>query len=131
MSIHIADKATTRLRFPIGTRVECNVGPIYAGGTVTKHFYEQKSFPAGMCAPYQVRLDSGKLVFAPADADRVIRKERAHDAAPEGTTSDTPRFAIGEQVEVRVSADSVLGDIDMISVLNCEGGQVRLAGLGC
>ena len=27
-----------------------------------------------MCAPYQVSLDEGKLIFAPVDADRVVRK---------------------------------------------------------
>ena len=73
MSIKLTDKETTQLRFAIGARVECNCGQ-WKPGTIVKHFYVQSSFPEGMCVPYQVRLDDGKLIFAPADADRVIRQ---------------------------------------------------------
>jgi len=73
MSIKITDKETTQLRFAIGARVECNCGQ-WKPGTIVKHFYVQSSFPEGMCVPYQVRLDDGKLIFAPADADRVVRQ---------------------------------------------------------
>ena len=73
MSIKLADKDSIQLRFAIGTRVECNCGT-WMAGTVVKHFYAQKSFPEGMCVPYQVRLDNQKLIFAPADEDRVIRE---------------------------------------------------------
>ena len=72
MSIRLADADKTTLRFPIGTRVECNCGS-WKPGTIAKHFYAQKSFPEGMCVPYQVRLDDNKLIFAPADEDRVVR----------------------------------------------------------
>ena len=79
MSIQISDKHTVVLRFPIGTRVECrtfvhsNGSHGWTPGTVVKHFYEQKSFPSGMCVPYQVKLDNGKLNYAPIDADHLIR----------------------------------------------------------
>jgi len=73
MSMRLADADSTKLRFQIGDRVECNCGK-WVAGTIIKHFYVQKTFPEGMCAPYQVRLDDGKLIFAPADVDRVIRK---------------------------------------------------------
>lgn len=33
----------------------------------------QSSFPPGTYAPYQVRLDNGKLIYAPIDEDRVCR----------------------------------------------------------
>ena len=69
MSIKIADIGKTTLRFPIGTRVECNCGS-WKAGTIVKHFYTQKSFPEGMCVPYQVQLDDKKLIFAPADDDQ-------------------------------------------------------------
>jgi len=68
-----ADVATTQLRFPLGERVECNIGS-WTPGTVVKLFYTQKSFPAGKYAPYQIRLDDGRLIYSPADEDRVIRK---------------------------------------------------------
>ena len=41
---------------------------------MVKLFYQQSSFPEGTCAPYQVKLDDGKLIFAPIDVDRVIRE---------------------------------------------------------
>jgi len=72
MSIKIADKDTTQLRFKVGDRVECNCGS-WKAGTVVKLFYTQSSFPEGTCAPYQVKLDDGKLIFAPMDTDRVVR----------------------------------------------------------
>jgi hypothetical protein len=41
----------------------------------------QSSFPPGTFAPYQVRLDNGKLIYAPIDEDRVCRAYNS-DAAP-------------------------------------------------
>ena len=34
----------------------------------------QPSFPPGMFAPYQIRLDNDHLIFAPVDEDRVVRE---------------------------------------------------------
>ena len=73
MSIRLADVDSITLRFPVGTRVECNCGQ-WKAGTIVKHFYTQRSFPEGMCVPYQVLLDDKKLIFAPADEDRVVRQ---------------------------------------------------------
>ena len=73
MSIKISEKDETALRFRLGARVECNVGS-WKPGTVVKLFYVQNSLPEGTCVPYQVKLDDGKLIFAPADVDRVIRQ---------------------------------------------------------
>ena len=64
MSVRLADKDTTILRFAVGDRVECNCGK-WMLGTVAKLFYVQSTFKEGMCAPYQVKLDDGKLIFAP------------------------------------------------------------------
>jgi len=71
--ISIADKDTVQLRFKVGDRVECNCGT-WAQGTIVKLFYAQKSFPEGKVAPYQIRLDDGRLIYSPMDEDRVIRK---------------------------------------------------------
>ena len=35
--------------------------------------HRQSSFPPGTFAPYQIRLDNGKLIYAPIDEDRVVR----------------------------------------------------------
>ena len=72
MALDLADKDSTILRFRIGTRVECNVGN-WMLGTVTQQFYVQSSFAEGKCAAYQVKLDEGNTIFAPADVDRVVR----------------------------------------------------------
>jgi hypothetical protein len=45
-------------------------------GTVVKLFFTQPSFPPNQCAPYQIRLDEGRLVYAPADKDGSIRRVR-------------------------------------------------------
>lgn len=71
--IRIADKDTVQLRFGVGDRVECNCGE-WKAGTIVKLFYEQKTFPQGMCAPYQVRLDErDRLIYAPKDEEAVVR----------------------------------------------------------
>ena len=62
-------------RFAIGTRVECCVESGWAGGVVVAHNYRESAWPPGKSMPYQVRLDDGRLISAPADDDRVIRKE--------------------------------------------------------
>lgn len=62
--------------------MECNCGR-WTAGSVVKLFYTQSSFPPNSCAPYQIKLDDGRLIFAPADEDRVIR--RATGAASEGS----------------------------------------------
>ena len=69
----VAVSAATRLRFPIGTRVECRVGENWPVGTVIAHWYTQKSFPEGMSAPYQIEQDNGKRIYAPRDESVCIR----------------------------------------------------------
>ena len=78
MSIRLADKDSTHLRFAVGTKVECLCGA-WEKGVVTKQFYTQKSFPEGMCVPYQIRLDDCRLIYSPMDEDRVIRKGPEED----------------------------------------------------
>lgn len=63
------------LRFTIGTRVECRIGPNpirgWAPGVITALFYSEPGWPQSMYAPYQIRLDDGRLIFAPQDIDAV------------------------------------------------------------
>ena len=60
----------------VGDRVEANCGE-WKIGTIVKLFYTQSSFPEGMCAPYQIRLDNpNKLIFAPRDCESVVRRAR-------------------------------------------------------
>lgn len=41
--------------------------------------YREDDWPIGQTCPYQIRLDNGRKIYAPADVDQVIRKERTFE----------------------------------------------------
>ena len=65
------------LRFEIGTRVLCRIGPDankdWAPGKIVLLWYREPNWPRGSFAPYKIRLDDGRDIFAPGDMDQVIR----------------------------------------------------------
>ena len=140
MSMRIADIDSIELRFPVGTRVECNCG-VWKAGTIVAHFYYQSSFGDDKCVPYQVKLDEGgKLIFAPSDEDTVVRrlveetggrrkKGRKDKKAPVLATAganEPIRFQVGDRVEVKISRDSEPGSergVEPISVQSIAGGR--------
>ena len=141
--MNIADTATVQLRFPVGTRVECNCGT-WKAGTIVAHFYTQPDFGAGKCVPYQVRLDEGdRLIFAPNDDDVVVRrlkKKKKGRGGGAGTAAEAEapapvlpsganepsRFQVGDRVEVQISRNSDPGSpqgVEIISFHNIAGGR--------
>jgi hypothetical protein len=66
------------LRFAIGTRVKCRVGPDpvtgWAPGRVVQLWYREPSWPSNSWAPYKIELDDGRNIFAPGDVDQIIRE---------------------------------------------------------
>lgn len=66
------------LRFTLGTRVQCRIGPDatkdWANGTVVLLWYREQNWPPGSFAPYKIKLDDGREIFAPGDMDQIIRK---------------------------------------------------------
>lgn len=63
------------LRFEVGTKVLCRVGPEeWAPGSVIQLWYREPQWPEGSFAPYKIRLDNGSDIFAPGDLDQVIRR---------------------------------------------------------
>ena len=67
-----------QLRFDVGEKVLCRIGPDaekdWAPGTVTMLWYSEQTWPPGSFAPYKVKLDDGRSIFAPGDLDQVIRR---------------------------------------------------------
>jgi len=65
---------TTKLRFPVGSRVKVNVGD-WTLGTVVMHWYRELLWESGRYAPYQIQLEgSDEVVYAPRDPNAFIRK---------------------------------------------------------
>ena len=88
-------EANPVLRFPVGTRVECNMGRHFASGTVTAHWDDGK--------PYRVKLEvDGMDVFAPKDDDRFIRKAEIQ--------ADL-RFDVGTRVEANMGKEYLPGTV--------------------
>mmetsp|Transcript_602 Transcript_602/g.1247 ORF Transcript_602/g.1247 Transcript_602/m.1247 type:complete len:200 (-) Transcript_602:219-818(-) len=85
------EDALPQLRFDVGTRVLCRIGPDaekdWTPGTVTQLWYAEKDWPEGAFAPYKIQLDDGRQIFAPGDMDQVIRRmpESYAAAAPTST----------------------------------------------
>merc|ERR1712127_274902 len=72
--------ACDALRFNIGDRVQCNTSDGWSDGTVVDWYYQETDWLPENVAPYQVELDKEKrLIFAPSDDNRVIRKTDAED----------------------------------------------------
>lgn len=62
------------LRFEVGTFVLCRVGPTdWAPGVVSRLWYRETTWPENSFAPYKIKLDDGREIYAPADLDQVIR----------------------------------------------------------
>lgn len=93
------------LRFDIGARVECRVGPHpvkgWVPGRIIKLHYTEPSWPPNMVAPYQIALHDGRLIFAPQDTDRVIRLRPP--AAPDAPSS--PEYNIPEDDDGNFDGD--------------------------
>ena len=68
------------LRFVQGQAVECRIGPDpvtgWAKGEVIQLWYREPGWPEGSFAPYKIKLEDGKNIFAPADLDHVIRAQK-------------------------------------------------------
>jgi len=71
------EKKRKQLRFALGDKVVCNTGGGWQQGEVVKLMYRDEMMPPGMVAPYQVKLSSGGLIYAPSDSDDLIRKAGA------------------------------------------------------
>lgn len=62
-------------RFSVGNQVECFTSEGWQPGRVIEQNYRESDWPAGVSAPYQVRLtgDTPALIYVPQDLPRLIR----------------------------------------------------------
>jgi len=74
-----SDVELPELRFTIGTKVFCRIGPDaetdWAPGEIVELWYTEKTWPPGSFAPYKIKLDDGRQIFAPGDMDAVVKKQ--------------------------------------------------------
>ena len=100
-------RGAPKLRFKPGDRVQCFYGDHWATGTITMLFYREDDWPRGQYAPYQVRLDSGDMICAPADVDDCIKaaKGALGGSIPPPRKPPALRFKPGDRVMCRVSSD--------------------------
>lgn len=87
------------LRFAVGDRVECRVGPHpvkgWAAGRIIKLHYSESTWPPNVEAPYQIKLNDGRLIFAPQDTDAVIRLRPPREA----TDPPSPDFSLPDEYD--------------------------------
>lgn len=63
-----------QLRFEVGQKVLCRIGPdVWFPGEIVQLWYRESHWPANSWAPYKIRLDDGRDIFAPGDLDQVIK----------------------------------------------------------
>jgi G3E family GTPase len=86
-------KKSEALRFALGDQVECKAGGRWRKGEVVAHMYREPDMPAGVVAPYQVKLTDGELIYAPADIDDLVRKVGAGKTAKKPAGKKTTQKA--------------------------------------
>mmetsp|Transcript_67804 Transcript_67804/g.189268 ORF Transcript_67804/g.189268 Transcript_67804/m.189268 type:complete len:443 (-) Transcript_67804:114-1442(-) len=89
------EKKIKLLRFSVGDKVQCKTGKgknAWSNGEVVAIMYRDEQMSPGAVAPYQVKLDDGELIYAPADEERLIRKageKSSEEVKKEETTTGT------------------------------------------
>jgi hypothetical protein len=83
------------LRFAVGAAVLCRVGPgpaDWSRGTVAELWYREDQWPDGAFAPYKIKLEDGRDIYAPQDVDPIIRRDddtTAPQAPPQAADENT------------------------------------------
>ena len=81
----------------------------WEAGVVVHVIYREDDWEVGDLAPYQIRLESGTLIYAPSDDDDTVRA-RAGTTAGEGGPSDAQLLA-GLEASLRLSNAALLRNI--------------------
>lgn len=63
-----------QLRFEVGQKVLCRVGADdWQSGEVMQLWYREQHWPPQSWAPYKIKLDDGRDIFAPGDLEQIIK----------------------------------------------------------
>ena len=62
------DGVEKQLRFKVGDRIIANTEDGTEAGVIIALHYRVHGWPKEIVAPYQIQLDDGTLIFAPADS---------------------------------------------------------------
>ena len=105
-----------KLRFAIDDTVLCNCAGGWTDGKIVAHYYRQTNFPTGYCAAYQVRLNDGRMIFAPRDESCIIKPglallevywDRFFEAAlAAGNIAEQHMDKLSDRVATRASEDT-------------------------
>lgn len=57
----------------VGDQVSAKTTEGWRPGTVVQVYYREPNWPPGKVAPYQIKLDSGGLIYAHVDTDELVR----------------------------------------------------------
>jgi len=114
------------LRFGVGARVSCRVGPHpvkgWAPGRIVRLHYTEPSWPPNMVAPYQIALQDGRLIFAPQDTDKVI-KLRPPPAPDAPSSPDYPDFDDNDDEDIDWEANDE--EDDVVDMEDATGDESR------
>ena len=97
--IRKSSTAEMPLRFGMGDRVECRIDGGWWPGTVLRTRYREDDF----FRPYQIKVDTGDVVYAPMDDDSCVRR-----ASPE---TEPLRFGVGDRVDCMLEGGWVTGTV--------------------
>eukprot|EP00038_Savillea_parva_P026401 m.53855 g.53855 ORF g.53855 m.53855 type:complete len:553 (+) comp7488_c0_seq3:47-1705(+) len=106
-----------KLRFKVGDAISAKLGSVgdnWEDGRVVAVGYREPHFPPEFVAPYQIQLNSGRMIFAPYDNDSIVRARQAGADEPIITQQvgkgdhaagalKKLRFNVGDKVSARVS----------------------------
>ena len=77
-----------KLRFRIGTVVECMMGGAWHPGKIVGFWYHAEELQAGLVDPYEILLDSGITTSVGADDNRIIRLPIDEDDSDEDDSDE-------------------------------------------
>lgn len=79
----ISDKLSCKtLEFPVGTRVLAAYSKGWAKGIITQHWYSNSNWERGRLASYQIKLDTGELIFSNKETDNNVVLDEEERCAP-------------------------------------------------